>query len=191
MQFVLKLILSIAIAIVIGGGSALLFAERIFESRMVENGPWRTSLLAGNPRADVYTRAAVARSGLLALNNSEAIYFVATTDSQGKPLKGACNYVLTGGALPARWWSVTAYGSDYFLIENPKDRYSFTGRELLEDNNGRFLLSVSALRKPEPWLPVGERGRFSLLLRLYDPDPELVARPGAASLPAIDQEGCL
>lgn len=191
MQLLLKLILSVAIAIVMGGGSALLFAERIFQSRTIENGPWRTSLLAGSPQADVYTRAAVAQSGLLALNNTEAIYFVATTDNEGRPLKGACNYVLTGGPLPARWWSITAYGSDYFLIENPKERYAFTGRELLGDDPGRFMLSVSALRKPEPWLPVGERGRFSLLLRLYKPDPQIIARPQSAAMPTIKQEGCL
>ncbi|MFP4003932.1 MAG: DUF1214 domain-containing protein [Alphaproteobacteria bacterium] len=191
MQFMLKLVLSVAIAIVIGGGSALLFAERIFQSRMIENGPWRTSLLAGSPQADLYTRAAVAQSGLLALNNSEAIYFIATTDNEGEPLRGRCNYVVTGGSLPARWWSVTAYGSDYFLIENAKNRFSFTGRELLGTGGGRFALSVSALRKPEPWLPAGERGRFSLLLRLYDPEPAVVERPASAPLPAIEEEGCL
>ena len=191
MRFALKLALSIAIAIVIGGGSAVLFAERIFESQTVRNGPWRTSLLAGSTSADVYTRAAVAQSGLLALNPSEAVYFVATRDNDGKPLKGNCNYVLKGGALPARWWSITAYGSDYFLMDNKKHRYSFTDRELLKDAKDRFVLSVSALRKPEPWLPVRDRGSFSLLLRLYNPDRGIATRPETADLPSIDQEGCL
>lgn len=191
MQFVLKLTLAIAIAIVIGGGSALLFAERIFESRTVRNGPWRTSLLAGSTHADMYTRAAVAQSGLLALDHSEAVYFLATVDSEGRPLKGNCNYVLTGEALPARWWSITAYGADYFLMENRKNRFSYTGRELLQGGNGGFTLSVSALRKPEPWLPVGERGRFSLLLRLYNPDKAVAAGPETVELPAIREEGCL
>lgn len=191
MRLIFKLGLSIAIAIVLGGGSALLSAERIFHSRTIKNGPWRTSLLAGSVLADPYTRAAVAQSGLLALNHSEAVYFLARTDGAGRPLKGACNYVLQGGPLPARWWSITAYGSDYFLIENRKERYSYTGKELLPEGEGRFVLSVSALRKPEPWLPVGEQGHFSLLLRLYNPAAEVAADPAQADLPSIRREGCI
>lgn len=191
MRFILKLILAVVVATVFGVGSAILFADRIAASRTVRNGPWRVNLLAGSTDAGLYSRFAVARSGLLALNRSETVYFLATTDSAGKPLTGRCHYVVTGGRQPARWWSITAYGDDLFLVDNVRGRYSFSGGALLPDGALDFTLSVSPLRRPEPWLPVREKRPFSLLLRLYNPDPAITANPAVADLPAIRREGCL
>lgn len=191
MRFILKLILSVIVATVFGVGSAVLFADRIAASKTVRNGPWRVNLLAGSTEAGLYSRFAVARSGLLALNRSETIYFLAMTDSQGKPLTGRCNYVVTGGRLPARWWSITAYGEDLYLIDNVRNRYSFSSNALLPKGALDFTLSVSPVRFPEPWLPVKEEQPFSLLLRLYNPDAAATANPAGAALPDIRREGCL
>ena len=59
-------------------------------------GPWRVSLLAGSAEADAATRARVAIGGLLALNRSETMYFVAMHDSAGRPLRSRCTYRVEG-----------------------------------------------------------------------------------------------
>lgn len=191
MRFILKLILSVIVASALGVGSAMLSAGRIAAANTVRNGPWRVNLLAGSTEAGLYSRFAVARRGLLALNRRETIYFLATADSQGRPLTGRCDYVLNGGRIPALWWSITAYGEDLYLIDNVRNRYSFSGNTLLPEGALNFTLSVSPLRRPEPWLPVKEGQRFSLLLRLYNPDPAVTANPAGADLPEIRREGCL
>ena len=47
-------------------------------------GPWSGWISEGNPHADPYTRAHVARSGRLPLTSTVARYFVARTDSAGR-----------------------------------------------------------------------------------------------------------
>ena len=73
--------------------------------------------------------AETARSGLGALPPSEAIYFLATGDSQNRTLDASTgnNYTITFPLpLPAQaFWSLTLYNaSNYLLVANSIDRYS-------------------------------------------------------------------
>jgi hypothetical protein len=90
------------------GGSA--FTERY--------GRWMHSRAAGSTAAGPYTRAIIAREGLLALSAREALYFSLYEDDQGRPLSESCIYELAGRPLDARWWSVTLYGGDKFHVQN-------------------------------------------------------------------------
>ena len=53
----------------------------------------------GNPNADPYTKAHLARSGRLPLTSTTARYFLARTDSDGRELTSACEYSIEGSAL--------------------------------------------------------------------------------------------
>jgi len=152
-------------------------------------GAWTVNLLAGSTTADPYTRARVAVSGLLALDRSETFYFVASADDAGKPLSSACDYRITGRSPPARWWSITAYGSDFFLIPNAAHRYSVTMTTARMNRDGSFSISASPNPQPEPWLPTGSANRVYLNLRLYNPAPELAAHPESLDAPQIQPIG--
>jgi hypothetical protein len=157
------------------------------------SGPWSTSFVTGSPDADLYTRARVAVGGLLALAPSETVYFTAQEDAEGEPLDARCDYRVEGEELPARWWSVTLYGADQFLVANDAGRYSFSQTTLARAPGGPWSLAVSSEPKGGNWLPAGRSGAsgpFSLTLRLYNPAPAVYERPEALALPRIAREGC-
>lgn len=130
MRTILKYIGLIGLGVLLGLMSAAGVLRMGVQATWVHNGPWRTSLTTGSSKANMYTRASVAVAGLFALNKTEAMYFVASNDSEGKTLQSRCTYRIQGISMQARWWSITLYGSDFFLINNPKNRYSFTMRDL-------------------------------------------------------------
>ena len=159
-------------------------------NQSVKGGAWQSNLRAGSPDADMYTRAFVAANGLLALDRDETMYFVASHDDAGRPLRSACNYRVEGLPPKARWWSVTAYADDMFLFDAPNRHYSLNATTAQLDNHGRFALTTGAQEQPGTfWLPTpGKRGMV-LTLRLYNPEPELQAAPGSLSPPSIQALG--
>lgn len=188
----LKLLAALAVALVLGVGSAWLSILGAVQASGVTNGPWFTSLAIGSPTSDPYTRAQTAVTGLLALNKSEAIYFTATEDGEGRALSGACDYRISGRNLAARWWSLTAYGADNYLIPNPADRYSYNVASLglRFAPIARWDITASAVPQSGNWLPVAEDAFFSLTLRLYNPSDRILEAPGEVALPEITRLGC-
>lgn len=155
----------------------------------VSDGPWTTNLSIGSPAGDAYTRAIVALHGLFALNPSEAIYYLAIKDSQGTRLNGACTYAVEGRDLDARWWSITAYGENEYLIPNPTNRYSVDKSSVWRRRDGGFSIVVGTRPQASNWIPV-TAGHFSLVLRLFNPGPGIAAAPARAVLPPIRNLGC-
>ncbi len=190
MKRALRYLAIILVALVIGIGSALWVVHSPPESGMVKNGAWRTSLEVGSTHSGMYTRAVVAVTGLFALNKSETIYYIAETDDEGQPLRSVCDYRIRGKDLDTRWWSITAYGEDYFLIPNDQDRYSCNMMNLSREADGRYNIYLSSTPKKVNWLPTGNQGKFSLSLRLYQPASAFYETPQAIELPRIIKEGC-
>jgi hypothetical protein len=155
----------------------------------VANGPWRTSLATGGSDAGPYRRANVAVHGLLALGRDEAIYYTAARDSAGDALDGHCLYQLVGRDPPARWWSITAYGADDFLIPNAAGLYSVSLNSVARRADGRFAITVSKGEAASNWIPVSD-GRFTLSLRLYNPGAAVAADPAHVALPQILKVSC-
>lgn len=181
---------SLAVALVMGVGSALLVIQVGSRSLLQQSGPWGYNALIGSDAAGPYLRAFIAWVGLFALKNSETVYYIAYEDSEGNALNDACDYRVEGAPLDARWWSIGLYAEDHFLLPNPQNRYSFSSSHLLKDKASSFSITVS----PEPggstWLPSKGAGDFSLTIRMYNPAPEIVADPGSAVLPRIIRERC-
>lgn len=121
-------------------------------------------------------RAMVAMRGLGANTTDIAIYPKVDTDNTGAVLSGKKTYVLHLYSAPPTleygFWSVTAYGEDNFLIDNPLNRYCLNDRSALKQNpdgSVDILLSKDAPEDTTNWLPIGE-GKFHLFLRIYKPD---------------------
>jgi hypothetical protein len=192
--FPIRLASAIGAALVLGLGSAWYAVSAGLSGGEIANGPWRTSLVTGSRQADLYTRARVAVGGLLALAPSETVYWNADLDAEGRPLDARCDYRVEGEELPARWWSVTAYGADHFLIPNDAGRYSFSQTTLARAPGGPWRIVVSSETKTgENWLPSGRpgaKGPFALTLRLYNPTPEVYEQAAALRLPRIERESC-
>ena len=107
-------------AVALGAGSAWWVLRKAhWTGQLVKVGAWRGSTLTGSPDADMYTRARVALEGLLALGRDETMYYIATQDDAGRPLRSSCNYRVAGTPPAARWWSITAYADDFFCLTPP------------------------------------------------------------------------
>ena len=191
MKLFLKFITSVLIALALGIFSALWAINSPPGANYnVTNGAWRTNLAIGSSRAGMYIRALVSRTGLFALNKSETIYFVADTDDNGEPLHSNCDYRIEGKDIETRWWSITAYGEDHFLIANAKSRYSFNGHDVMRKADGTYQILMSSTPKSGNWLPTGDQNQLYLALRLYNPQPAVYENPAKIELPRIIKEEC-
>ncbi|MEO8606159.1 MAG: DUF1214 domain-containing protein [bacterium] len=177
---------AIVAGLVLGLGSAQVMVRRGVAAAMVRNGAWQTSLDTGSAAASPYLRAQVAVAGLLALNRDETIYFRADRDESGHRFDGSCDVVIDGSDPAARWWSITAYAEDNYLIANPEQRYSFSQSTVQRQADGQFRIIASPRRQAGNWLPVAA-APFDLTLRLYNPAPEVGADPAGVALPRIRQ----
>ncbi len=182
-----------ALSLALGLASAQRAVRAGLAGGEVANGPWRASFLTGASEADPYTRARVAVGGLLALAPSETVYWTAERDGEGRPLDARCDYRIDGEELPARWWSLTLYGADQFLVANDAGRFSFSQTTLARQPGGPWTVEVSTTPRPGNWLPSGRpgaAGAFSLTLRLYNPEPPVYEQPERLALPRIARGEC-
>ena len=153
-------------------------------------GPWTTGRDFGMAQASAYTRAVVALRGLLALPATEARYYNAAVDDAGRPLEGRCRYIISGGGLPARWWSLTLYDQAGDLVANRPGVYSVGSAGLPASEQTRWTVVVAPDRQSGHWLPTGRIGRFELTLRAYLPDDGGKGNFTRTQLPSIVREAC-
>lgn len=146
---------------------------------------------------DYRFRAAVALAGLAALPPSEAMYMQPALPGGGRMLDGAGPWKLhfPAGRLPAvnAFWSLTMYEAtpegQFFLVENPIDRYSIGDRTpgLKTNPDGSLTIWIARAdpggEKTANWLPAPASGAFSLSLRAYLPKEAL--RDGRYRLPPL------
>ena len=137
----------------------------------------------GEPIAEFGTeyefRALIAINGIAVNPASVAVYPKAYQDSNGETLNGSNAYTIhfDKDALPPTqengFWSITAYTSDNFLIDNELNRYCINDRSgftLNEDGSLDIFVQSNApdASKLSNWLPVSNDD-FHLFLRIYLP----------------------
>lgn len=152
---------------------------------------WTGSSVTGSADADPWTRARVAMAGLLALTKDQAIYFTRNTDSSGARLREDCRYRVSGGAMPARWWSITVYAADNYLPLNDDQALSFDATEVQGDAAGNWTATLAPTR-PESgaWASTRKAGQFDITLRLYQPDAKAQADYGSIPMPQVERLYC-
>lgn len=143
----------------------------------------------GRPGDDFLLRAMTVQIGLVATDPDENIYATAHHDVDGRALTGHFRYRLhfAPDGLPevSQFWSLTMYGVDNNLVDNPMDRYSIGDRTagLAFDADGG--LTVIIQHDPPDhanatipgngggWLPAPPDA-FYLIFRAYGPGPAIV-----------------
>lgn len=157
------------------------------------NKGWVTDPEIGSDEAGLMLRARIARRGLFALNRSEAIYYTRAVDDMGRPFDEKCSYRIDGGALPAKWWSITIYASDNFLARNGSDAHSINATSPQLAGRGRQWSARLSEAKPGPdqaWLSTKEAGAFDLTLRLYEPDAQTLNSTARIDFPSVKRLSC-
>lgn len=157
---------------------------------VVEMGKWS---YFGRPIGEFGTeynyRTMIALGGLGANTLDVAMY--CKTNANEK-MNGNNSYIVHFKTLPPvkdnGFWSVTAYGDDDFLIDNPLNRYCVNDRSGLKPNpDGSVDILVSA-EKPDDisnWLPVAKDKGFHLYMRIYTPDMDQIKTWEAPTIEVI------
>ncbi len=154
----------------------------------VASGRWWTNIAVGSVHADARTRAYVAKIGLLALAPEETTYYH-LYDANGEPISSDFVYQLRGKDIPARWWSITVYGEDNFLVPNEENKFSVKSSQIEREADGSFVVYLSRAHREGNWIPLGEGQNMSLLLRLYNPPADIRQRLDKLDLPSIQKIG--
>ena len=123
-------------------------------------------------------------AGVIGNEPEEAMYILAFEDVKGDKLDGNRKYKIRfapDNFPPVNaFWSLTMYGTDYNLVDNPINRYSLGDRSPLKrDADGGITIHVQS-DSPGPeleanWLPA-PRATFYMNLRNYIPKQPLLDR---------------
>ncbi len=145
-----------------------------------------------DPKMRIVERAASAAGGLWGNHAYEAAYIMTYVDDRGEQLTGSRTYILHLNPTPpvGAFWSLTMYDvPNFFMVENPIDRYSIGDRTpgVVFEDDGSLVITISHTEPTEPtvranWLPA-PAGDFRPVLRMYEPRPEVL--DGTYEIPAI------
>ena len=136
-----------------------------------------------DPQQRLVQRAAAALGGLWGNQAFEAAYIAAYVDQNQEQLTGERSYQLHLAPTPpvGAFWSLTMYDvPNYFLVENPINRYSLGDRTegLQFEDDGSLVIHISHAEPADPaqranWLPA-PAGAFRPVLRMYEPKPQIL-----------------
>ena len=183
----LKPFLFVLLALTIGVAIAV-YRIAGFESNdaFFHNGSWMGSKNLPLGKDDLLT-AQVTCFALFALPGEEAIYLFAKRDEHHEKFHSKNDYTVTGNIhqIHAKYWSITAYGKDLYLIPNNAERYSFNNSNIQTDSAGNFSIAVSNKEKQGNWLPSPDNGGFGLVLRIYRGEKDFIEQLDKTALPEI------
>ena len=153
---------------------------------LIKNGIWN-SFPSMDLAANDFQRAYIGRTGLLALQDSEVLYFSTQQDVDGNPLSSKYNYQLIGNNFDTRYWSFTLYNSDHFLIPNEENKYSVNLDNIIytDSTQSKYIVNIGKTPKGQNWIPSGEGENMSILLRLYNPAEYLYKNKATIKLPEL------
>ena len=167
--------------------TGIIVGEKLIDAKVANIGTksngWLVNTKMGNYGSDYLLRAAVAKYGLGANTAVEALYTTAFTDTLGKPLTGANNYVIhfkPGQTPPVKgFWSITLYNNKSYFADNPINRYLMGGISKGLKNNTDGSLDIylqnqsPGTQKVSNWLPT-PKDSFNLILRMYVPEEQIL-----------------
>ncbi|MBK7149014.1 MAG: DUF1214 domain-containing protein [Bacteroidetes bacterium] len=181
----------LAVAVGIGAG-VYRIADVEHSSAFFTNGCWKGSKNLPLGKDNLLT-AQVTAFALFALPGTEAIYLVANKDERKERLNSTNDYSIEGNIhqIRAKYWSITAYGTDLYLIPNENNRYAFNNSNLKTDSAGNFIIHLSHKPKADNWLPTPKNAKFNLVLRIYRGESDFFSGLEKSSLPTIKNTNAL
>ena len=189
MRFVLRLLLSIAVALAVGFGLSYyaLTDGRLFGVAQV--GPWHAWPDVGANAPNPYTRGHLARTAAFELGQSEGLQFTAKTDSDGQPLTRACAYRIDGKTPLATFWTLVAQDETGINIAAPDVAPAIRSSAIARAADGSIIVNVGTRLLPLNWLELSGEGPFRLVLTLYD-TAAFSGFSSDASMPSITRGDC-
>ena len=115
---------------------------------------------------------------------------------EDEELSGNCNYQISGSDIESRWWSITVYNEDGFLVKNDEKIYSLNSETVDFNLEGGFKIYLTgdnnfiSNNSGENWLRTPIDRSFSVALRIYLPGEEYFSKLKRVDLPIIEKLEC-
>ncbi|MDG4908645.1 DUF1214 domain-containing protein [Mesorhizobium sp. WSM4898] len=184
-------LLSLVMAIGLGGGSVWYALNAQDGVGAIRIGQWTAFPEIGTEGSDPYSKARVAREGVLALGRAEGLSFVAERDEAGQPLKRECAYTIEGGYPTARFWTLYAADQSLGVIDTGKARQAaLQSYEVLRRPDNSVVISVGDRPAPGNWLLTAGFGKMYFVLTFYDTPIASSTGLSDVALPRILKAGC-
>jgi len=186
--FLIALTLTLAIG---AGAASAWYALRTPDGiGAIRVGAWTAYPNAGTPDADPYSKARVARDGLLALGQAEGLAFLALSDSAGDALQRHCDYKVEGSTPAARFWTlyVTDVSSSPLTFDG--SRPAVQSQEILRAPDNTFSVAVGPHPAPGNWIRLQGSGAMALVLTLYDTPVASSSGVADLAMPQVLKTGC-
>jgi len=157
-----------------------------------QNGSWKTFIGIAEDDQPAIMRSFIARIGLGANTNEEAMYLNAHTDINGAQLMSNRNYTIT---IPTEmhvqeFWSLTVYGGNHYLCKNNAGKYAISSFHDLAKNPNETITIYLGQNETNPksnWLPSSNKEEsISLTLRCYNPTKKMLKNIKSINLPIIE-----
>jgi hypothetical protein len=176
-----------AVSVLAGSGFAINNISTWKHASQQNIGSWQTIGKDKDVNSDdLLSIAQIAVYATYPLTKKEVIYLNASTDSDGNPINPKFDYTIEGKKFDARYWSITAYDQDGFLIENSIKKYSYNFENIkYTADSTSYKINLSARDKSENWLPIPNSQKVSLVIRLYQPSDNLRNNLTLETLPII------
>lgn len=185
-----RLLVGLAVALAVGFGASwyALTDGRLFAG--VRVGPWVAWPDVGQTQPDPYTRAFLAREGIMQLGSAEGIQFTAQTDDAGIPLESACTYRIAGLVPGASFWTLEATDLQGANIAASPALMVLHSERIARRDEGAIEASVGPALAPGNWLETAGTGPFRLRLTLYDAAIFSGGSTQVEHMPAITRTAC-
>ena len=189
MRFVFYLLTMISVALGVGFGLSYyaLTDGRLFGVAQV--GPWHAWPDVGANAPNPYTRGHLARTAAFELGQAEGLQFIATSDSDGRPLTRDCAYRIDGNTPLATFWTLVALDDAGVNIAAPDVAAAMRSSAIARADDGSIIINVGTRLLPLNWLELTGQGPFNLVLTLYD-TAAFSGFSSDASMPAIIRGAC-
>ncbi len=156
----------------------------------VRAGPWAAWPDIGTTNPNPYSRAYLARNGVLQLGSAEGIQFIAVTDSAGEPLDRSCTYRLEGTVPGASFWTLVATDPEGANIALSPEGMALHSERIARRVDGSVFISIGPDLTPGNWLETTGNGPFQLALTLYDATIFGGGSSTIEEMPEITRERC-
>lgn len=184
-------LLSLAIAIGGGGGSVWYALQAQSGVGAIRIGQWTAFPEIGTQDADPYSKARVAREGVLALGKAEGLSFVAERDAGGEPLKRECAYTIEGSFPTARFWTLYAADQSLGVVGTGKPRLAaLQSYQVLRKGDNSVTITAGNRPSPGNWLLTDGFGKMYFVLTFYDTPIASSTGLSDVKLPSIVKAGC-
>jgi len=191
-MFLRILFLLTVVAVAIGGGTTsvwlMLSAQDGIGALTV--GGWTAYPTIGTPDTDPYSKARIARDGLLPLGRAEGLAFIADRDSAGAGLRRDCDYRVEGTTPTARFWTLAAADETFVALDSRGRAAAVQSQQVLRRADNSFAVGVGPRPVPGNWIRTGGVGPLVLVLTLYDTPVTGASGLDALQLPQVLRTAC-